>query len=450
MAEKSFFDLIKEKMAALQPSTRHRDTDWASLADRLDETIPQQLHDRRRYWIPLLLLLLALLGSNAFWWQRNRENRTAMQGIELQMAGLQTSISALKSASSNMRVDTVWRTVYIQMPNREPFTVAERPGLYAGINDDTLLNREHESAPGKNILPQPPTPITANLKRSENTGINPDRHEPGISNALPSQVEQTGTNRAPKKIPDEIAPLRFPEFPAVKSLTQPLPIVLEFLPDSLLKPYKPKRPLGPVLVNALKPRYIKAGAIAGWSHPASPALIHQVGYETGVQGAIGFSRHWSLILEYTYGQLHYEADKPSAILGTPDFPALPSPEYLYAHLNVQRQPLLQYGLGLRYTFSEWRKSRPYIGLNWGSQTVMPYKVEYEVQHEPSSTIQKDIFSVDKRVHLRNSLRFGAGLEIPLAHRFDLSVEGFYLRQWKKKNNDALDMTGIRAGFNWTF
>jgi hypothetical protein len=446
MAEKNFFDLFKEKMAALRPSTRHRDADWATLSEQLDQAKPQQLHDRRRAWIPLLLLLLALLGSNAFWWQRNQGNQAAMQHIELQLAGLQTSISALKSAPPNIRIDTIWRTVYLRMPNQEQFMAFGTPRSNETVNDQKALGQEY--VPTEKALPQPA--INTYSERRETIGTDPDRTGSNLPIEAPGAKEHTDPGQELFVNKDVVDPLQISDLDVVNSLAKPRPLVLEFLPDSILKPYKPRRPLGPSLLNALKPRYIKVGAIAGWLHPASPALMHQIGFEAGVQGAIGFSRHWSVILEYTYGQLHYEADKPSAILGTPEFPVLPSPEYHYAHLNIQRQPLRQFGLGLRYTFSEWRNSRPYIGLNWGNQTVMPYKIEYEVQHEPSSTIQKRDLSVVKRVHLLNTLRFGAGLEIPLARRFDLTVEGFYLRQWEKKNKDALDMTGIRAGLNWTF
>jgi len=40
--------------------------------------------------------------------------------------------------------------------------------------------------------------------------------------------------------------------------------------------------------------------------------------------------------------------------------------------------------------------------------------------------------------------------MPLSPRFDLSLEGFYQRQWKKPSGIAPDLLGIQAGINWLF
>ncbi|MCK6695476.1 MAG: hypothetical protein L6Q97_25660, partial [Thermoanaerobaculia bacterium] len=113
MAEKNFFDLLKEKMAAFRPSARHRDEDWAALSAKLDQVLPPRPHDRQRLWVPLLLLLFALLSSNALWWKENRDDRMAIHRLEVQLAGLQTIVKALKPSEPTVRTDTVWRTVYI-------------------------------------------------------------------------------------------------------------------------------------------------------------------------------------------------------------------------------------------------------------------------------------------------------------------------------------------------
>lgn len=448
MAEKNFFELLKEKMAALRPLARHREEDWVALTAHLDQALPQQPRDRRRAWVPLLLLLLALLSSNALWWQESRENRIAMRRVEVQLAGLQTSVSSLKPVSPIVRTDTVWRTVYIQMPNQQQFE-APLPGQRSErlVNTNLSIDRENAFDVKKTMRQPVSTDYSAQPK---NTEVNPDQHRSEAPDGSVHQpaVSNLGQDTTARTIPLQM--LELPELAFLKTSTQRVPFDPDVALITELKPYKPIRPFGPLLLNALRPKYVKVGAMAGWLHPLSPDLIHQIGFEVGAQGAIGFSRHWSLILEYSYAQLHYESSKPTAILGTPEFPTLPSPDHHVAHLDLKRQPLRQFGLGLRYTFSEWGKTRPYVGLNWGNQTVLPYTVEYEVQHEPSGTIQPGSLVVDKTTRLRNTLRLGAGLEVPLTHRFDLTVEGFYIRQWQKKYKDTLNPMGLRVGVNWAF
>lgn len=452
MAEKNFFDLLKEKMAALRPSAWHREADWAALTARLDQALPRQPQDQRRSWVPLLLLLLTLLLSNVLWWRESRESRIAMRRVEVQLAGLQTSFASFKPATSVVRSDTVWRTVYIQAPSRDRFTIPLLAQPNEILADNGIpVDRKKDFGTQKSVS----LPANTNYPLTQkNAGIDTDRNNPDIPDETARQPGfsnpgQDTTTKTERIIPLQI--LELPEWTFLKTSAQRAPFFnLDDILITELKPHKPTRPFGPLLLDALRPKYVKVGATAGWLHPSSPALMHQAGYEAGAQGAIGFSRHWSLILEYTYGQLHYEADKPSAILGSPEFPALPSPEHRFEHLDLQRQSLRQFGLGLRYTFSEWHKTRPYIGLNWGNQTVSPFTVKYEIKHEPSNTFQPSILVVDKTTRLRNVLRLGAGLEVPLSRRFDLTIEGFYMRQWDKKSKDTLDPMGLRLGANWAF
>ncbi|MCB0534821.1 MAG: outer membrane beta-barrel protein [Saprospiraceae bacterium] len=446
MASKNFFEMFKDKIASLRPSTRHREEDWNTLADQLGQAMPQRQFERQRALVPLLLLL-ALFISNAFWWQASRENQVAMQGLEVQMASLQNVVESLKSADPVIHTDTVWRTVYVQTPYQTPFL---SPNRMSGAQ-----KAEHRQVSADNTPnPERKTAIQSAFPSAGKAPNNPEDNPVGHT-VFPREqnVEGGQTDRDQQETGSlahiELLPIHDPRL--LEWETPSMRYVPEFLPDSLIKPFNPRRPLVPTLLHNLKPKYVNVGGIAGWLHPLSPAVIHQIGFEAGIQGLIGFSRHWSLALEYTYGQLHYEADNPSAILGRPELPPLQSAEYRYAHLNLNKQEIWQVSLGLRYTFGEWRKNiRPYVGLNWGQTTVLPYTLEYEVEHEPSNTIQKEILSVDQKVKLRHMIRLGTGLEIPLSRRLNLTAEGFYMRQWERKDKNQMGFTGIRAGLNWTF
>lgn len=445
MAEKSFFDLFKEKMAALRPSAQHREDDWAALAQRLDQTMPPQSRKRRQLWAPLLLLLLTLLASNALWWQQNRENRMAMRQLETRLSGLQATIVSLKPALPIIRTDTVWQTIYVRVPGQETLTRPYTSHTNPGTTDDDL--------------PVYPEPVQKAAFHQIN---NAQRiNQENFTDTLVKHItDSNGSYRDFSQYTD-ISKDEVPLIPLVDILENAGPAMLETTPDkavfspglviaSSARKHIPVRPFGPVLLNALKPKYLKVGAIAGWLNPLNHALRHEIGFETGIQANVGFSRHWSLVLEYTFGQLHYESNDPNAILGSPEFPQLPSAAHHFEHLDLQRQPLRQFGMGLRYTFLQPGKARPYIGLQWGGQTVMPYRVEYEIRHEPSNTSETAVLSVENSTYLPNVLRFGAGIEMPLFNQLHFSAEGFYLGQWKKQNRGALGMAGLRIGTNWLF
>ncbi len=48
MADKIFFDLLKEKMAELRPEGQHRKQDWAALGAQLDIALPPQKPKQRQ------------------------------------------------------------------------------------------------------------------------------------------------------------------------------------------------------------------------------------------------------------------------------------------------------------------------------------------------------------------------------------------------------------------
>ncbi|MCK6691582.1 MAG: hypothetical protein L6Q97_05710 [Thermoanaerobaculia bacterium] len=445
MAEKFFFDILKEKMAAIKPSVRHREADWVTLSARLDHALPGPARKRRLSWLPLLLLFLALGSSNLFWWQNNREYRKTIQRLEVQLAGLQTTVTAIQATKPEARTDTIWKNVYIRIPAQEAVVASGQ--TYPGAKN---LNIDQVAA---RIYGQ---------KRSFRQKAGSDETQPEVMTKIPEKkippfadegASLSGTERDAVDIARPNAALRILKTGDLNGVATTIHRK-DFMPAHVLtrlaRSYIPVRPFGPVLLHAIKPKYLKIGAIAGWLQPLSPSLIHEIGFEAGVQANIGFSRHWSIVLEYTFGQLHYESNDPNAILGAPALPPLPSPAHHFEHLDLQRQPLRQFGMGLRYTFLQPGKVRPYIGLQWGGQTVMPYRVEYEIRHEPSNTSETAVLTVENSTYLRNTLRFGAGLDAPLFKQLHFTAEGFYLGQWKKQNRGALDMIGLRVGTNWLF
>ncbi len=438
MAEKNFFDLLKEKMAALRPTEKHRDDDWAALGGRLNVALPEQPHKRQRVLVLPLLLFAALLSSNAVWWQTHQHDRAILHRLEAQVVGLQTSVEALEAARPVVRTDTVWRTVYVREVGFRTMTrqidecEAQKQKQKANLGATTIPGLLNTETPTNRDLERQGTDSSATVsaeKFAEQINI--------VLNTLDSAAR--------------MADLPFLETPGLALLEVSNPTIspIKNLIIQPVKEEKPTEPFGQNLLDALRPKYFKVGANIGWLYARSSGLMHEGGFSYGVEGLIGLSRHWSLTAAYNAGQLHYKAHDPAAILGTP---ALPPPDYGHhlTEMDVTGQKIRQFDLGLRYSFSQPGKLRPFVGLGWGGLTVLPYTVEYETQHEPTGTIQKSVFSVNERTRFRNMIRFGVGLEISLSSRFDLTLEGFYLRKWKKPSRVAPDLMGIRGGVNWLF
>lgn len=432
MAEKNFFDLLKEKMAALRASEKHRDDDWTALNDRLNMALPEQPPKRRVVRVLPLLLLAALLSSNAAWWQTHRNDRAVLHRLEKQVVGLQTSVAALEAAAPVIRTDTVWRMVYEQS-NRDMSFMHSLPKPFTSQHTRRLSLNDSGPDSANDMLPISKTernlsvPVTAEIDNLAN--IAPTTLEPAMRTAV-------------------VPFLKTPKLASLKvSKSKLYPI--KYLVVNTLKNKEPTEPIGKNLFDALRPKYFKVGANFGWFYAKSSGLMHEGGFSYGFGGLIGLSRHWSLTADYREGQLHYKAHDPGAILGAP---LLPAPGYGHhlTEMEVTGQKVRQFNVGLRYTLTPPGKPHPFLGLGWGGLTVLPYTVEYETQHEPTGAIHKNAFSISEHARLRNILRFGAGLEIPLSPRFDLTLEGSYLRQWKKPVGIAPDLIDIRGGLYWLF
>ncbi len=405
MADKHFFDLLKDKMAELRPSEQHRDNDWAALGDRLNNALPEKPGGRRQAILLPLLLLSALLSTNAVWWQSNHKDRATMAKLEIKVADLQAKIAATGVLPrETVRTDTVWRTVYVQQIEK---------------TKNSVQATEKQSEPTLPIVQTSTEGVAATGGSDSITKV------AGLSNLELAQM----------------ALLELPEH----QISSPKPLGANPLKDK-----RKTEPFGQNLLKALRPRFFKVGASAGWLNANSSALMHEGGFTYNLRGQIGLSRHWGITMDYGMGSIHYKSHIPEAILGAPTLPVLPSMEHHFAEMDVTGQKIRQFNLSLRYTFAQPGKPRPFLALGWGGQTLLPFTIEYEIQHEPTGAIQKEVFEVTSWTKLRNILGMNAGVEVPFSPRFNLNLEGFYQRQWKKSNSKAPDLTGIRAGLTWQF
>lgn len=438
MADKNFFDLLRDKMAALRPSEKHRDDDWVALGERLNATLPQQPKGRRRTIVLPLLLIAALMSSNAVWWHSSRCDRASLTRMEVQVNDLQKTITKLASTQETLQHkvirDTLWRTVYIRSNETryEQSARIEKSGVAVSMGSQE--DRFYSS--GITIFPP-------NL----NSGF-----ADSVQTASGKTSNIISDGKISKTATDSILKL------SDRTLAEHSSLVL--IDTSKSKPNfhesitkeekKPTEPFSEKLIDALRPKFFKVGVNIGWLYANSKGLMHEGGFLYNLSGEIGLSRHWNVLANLGMGQLHYKAHTPEAILGTPDFPMLPSMEHHLTEMDVTGQKIHQFALGLRYTFAQPGKPRPFLGLGWGGQTLLPFSIEYEIQHEPTGTIQKGVLEVTARTQMRNILSLSGGIEMPLSPRFDLSLEGFYQRQWKKQSGIAPDMLGIQAGINWLF
>ena len=427
----NFFDRLKQKMTALRPSEQHRKDDWETLSERLNTALPVQPRERRRVLVLPLLLFTAFLSSNAVWWHAQQTALSKAKQLEVQVEELQSTIVSLQDQQPVVHTDTIYKIVYV----REKMPAEESRFLIKNIStpENTLI-----AAQGSNLLPE-----------QTNIAPLPDRTA-SISALASAKNAATKVVMSENYVWSENLPVLSVHQPIPLKIQQPTINIHKMAVSNVAPEEKLTHTATENIVAALRPKFFKVGANIGWLHAVSPGLMHEGGFGGGLNGSVGFSRHWSLSTGFNAGKLHYKAHTPEAVLGSPELLMLPSADHHFAELDVTGQQLIQFDIGLRYTFLQPGKPRPFIGLGWTSQTVMPFSVVYEIQHEPTGMIEKGIYAVTERTRLPFSLGLSSGLEMPVSKRFDLVLEANYVRQWKKINSRVPDLLGVRGGIHWLF
>lgn len=441
MADFDFFDQFRDKMRSLRPSESSAGEDWQALSQRLDATMPVAAPPTvHRYRWAAAALLLLLLGSNLWWgFAMHRQNEAFGQ-----LAG---KVDALNAASTKNtacdEVASLREQVAALQTRLDEALVQVREGadrskqLFSGFAHFPALNR---------------TPNPSGFAPLQEAVFGNGKPESGLFGArTEAMLESQPDNRA---VAASAGDTRFPinsysltllpcaEISPLDWTSRPPSLNLDFpaMPKSAEKPTVTKK-----IAAALSPKSFRAGLTAGWLIPISDQLQHEAGYSAGLQADLGFSRRWSLSAGWEMATLHYKALAPGAAIGLDSLPLSVGQQFL--EMDVMNQRLLNYSLGLRYSFSPEKTWHPYVAGAWNGLVVMPFMTHYEAISETNGNITKGMHETVSRSALKNYLRLAAGVEVPLGRHFDMRLEGSYLRQWRGVEPSML---GVRMGLGYLF
>jgi len=446
MTEKRFFDLLKEKMDSLRPPVKHRSEDWVALHSRLDQVMPHVPDKPRRPFVLPLFFLAVLLFSNAAWVYSHLTGQSKIMQLEAKLSGLQNAASLPGNAPLEVRIDTIWKTIYLPMND-----FGNQDLWWNETTNNALVF--HLSLTSRNILRDNPALAFSSTEALQREATSENNSLPAAERSVLTATMFSAEAAENLGILGDSA-AKTTAIPSIKTLQ--LSVIeqgkqKEKPPVNLLSETSKKEKSGTFekdLAQALRPKFFSIGANVAWLDLLSPELMHKGGFAYGLSGQIGFSPHWSLTLSYKLGQLHYKAHNPESILGKPVLPEPSSPDHHYREFDLTGQKIRQFDAGFQYSFTQIGKLKPFIGMGWGGIIVQPFVIEYELQHEPSGVIEKGFFEITQPTWLNNTIRIGAGLEVPLSGALNLKLEGSYLRQWDKKNGNDPDLIGIGIGLNW--
>ena len=438
MENKDFNKIFAHKFKQV-PGEPYDEANWSDLSRRL-----VAYERRKRRWVlPVLLSLLALLtAGNVFWWYQwsalTRNNRPEAARIS---AVLQTDTIVHKTVV--YRYDTIYQNItLLRRYDQESGRIAKYPV-------------PQEKQPGSLFSEQQPTsamPGRQQVSPANRTTTALETDEAYTQKLPENNTEQSTVNKQHTE--------EYPEKPG-QSVSHPAPLAdtssllrvsaLATTPpkaDSVLEEIPAKQQMIPKLSTPLfsiaRPRL---NVSAGWGNPL---LEHKrSGYLLGV----GMGADVEIMPNVRLGaDVHYwngalQADETEELLGV----EIPNPgnDYKLKYWETYELSTFSYALFLRYQIPIKKNWKPWIGIGTQAATYLPYELEFDFENQNT---ELEIFIPSESVAVTHwhGLMAMAGFEGRISPHFSLGAEAYLLGHLAKKPGIIDNQIGLKTRLYYSF
>jgi Outer membrane protein beta-barrel domain len=477
----SEFDFLKEFGKDMDREQPHNfgDADWKGIESRLDsQDIVQSRRRRFAIWSLPLASLAGFILLGVALWQSNQKTDLLQANLEQLQASITlkntstTSITTIDSIISVVKYDTIYRTVFVTREVNKNTIVSSNSGLENQIIIENSFLRKKENETGfKQITPQRKDKIgeNANLVPTENLtnliletknttlgtqGVlenqttnwlenqtvveNTEDRNSLMTSKLASNNDLLNKNRS-----IEILPIRPIKAIEVKK-NQPLPDLSLVLQIEPIHNYKEE------LIEKIKPeKKLEIGLRTGLLFPYNEHVKSQSGYNAGINAGFKLWKHLHLTAGADLGQVEFTV-RANDISRT-QIPTLlpPTPNDVLKSVQI-KHPLVDFSLGLRYSFRDNKPLKPYFSAAWLTQNSFEQNLKYEFYN---AVIDDERF-IKKHINDRNSFsngfQIGFGADWRLRKHWLLGIEGVYQKQFSRGISLLEQRLNVRTGVKYSF
>lgn len=192
------------------------------------------------------------------------------------------------------------------------------------------------------------------------------------------------------------------------------------------------------------------GASAHLPFVSHPGVSSHVGIGGGLHAEISVSDKLSLAVHGNYLRLYYTLYAPDEKLGITDVnvgSVYQNDELV--RINNQQQ-LLQYGLGIRYTFSQRRKFNPYLSLSYLAETTFNQHLTYKFIDATTEKLYLREIQSAQNLTRWHVLDAELGVERKLSPRLALLLGGYYSTKISQGSVIRPDRLGMRTYWYFHF
>ncbi|MBV6442014.1 MAG: hypothetical protein EPGJADBJ_03712 [Saprospiraceae bacterium] len=425
MQDNDFDKIFNHKFGQL-PGEPYSEENWSELSHRIN------IHERRqrRWMLPVLLPLFALLGAgNLFWWYQWREATKYLHTTAKQTILYQTD--TIVSTSVVYRYDTIYQN--ITLAKRHIANVHRSFAGSAGQSEPAPVNTFSGNYSDTTAHPSALYPIAIGSLAGQN---------------LQGSVKQQITNgdaAAPTQAIVHMTPGDTSE------LTTPPPPSDDNAKDTLFENLLKQSPLpipkvqSPFLYVA-RPRL---GLSAAWGLPGFPHKRSGFILGGGIRADVEIARNFRLGAEVAYQQASAKGDETEVLdaleVDIPD----PGGDFKLKYWDVYSLPTFSYTLHLRYNIPLRGKWTPWLGVGGQVLTYLPFDIEYEFENDNNELELHAPANALSGTGWHGTI-FLFGADYRLNPRLYFGIEGFLLRSFKEEPGMLDRQLGLKTSLSYKF
>ena len=427
MENKDFDKIFAHKFNQI-PGEPYHEEGWSDLSGRMDA------HGRRRWMLPVLLPLFALLtAGNVFWWYQWRE---AAQRDNQGSGNVTTLLQSdtIVQATVVYRYDTIYQNITLVRRYGIGETTTSKLATQTNTSDiasDTPAAQQ-QSAAGI-------APVTTEKEASKTQVNQEEKNAQGADNK--QDIAKTNTEQ------DHTASHQPTSVDTASQITGTHVDSTLFAADSMaaLQPVQQMIPkLSTPFFTFGRPRL---NISAGWGNPL---LEHKrSGYllGAGLGADMEIMRNIRLGADVHYWNGALEADETEELLGV----EIPNPgsDYKLKYWEAYQLPTVTYSFYLRYQIPLKKAWTSWFGLGTQGVTYLPYNIEFDFENQNN---ELEIYLPGQAITVTHwhGVTGMAGIEKQIGLHFSLGAEAWLLRHIGKKPGILDNQIGLKTRLYYRF
>ncbi len=408
-----FFKEIKDNLEG-RPEPPFEENAWKGMEKKLDGQPEKRRTAFAWWWLALPLLGLSLL-SNMLVFNELQKSNAKIATLELRRDSVfQTNVV--------YRTDTIYQTRIVRETVREylPSVFASSPlGRPSATYFGQMPPTASQSGSGSLQAGQP-------LSEGQMAPTNPALDSADAALALRDMELEGIKNLGLKRLRVRGS------VPQVYAVTSPPPV------------HKPG--FGQRVAESFK--HTEVGLAGGLNLPVAKGLKRLTSLSGSLQIAVPISQRLRLWTDISIQNLRYESNRISDDIGVPYLES-PLPGFNFINAEVLKKSR-QLAFGLQYFWLKKGKSKPYIGLGYGLEDVLPHNISYDFRNEDTELERTETVDFLGDGPMPRFLMFRAGLEREIYKNWYWDMAASYRSNLKANDLHSPNVLNISTGLRYHF